>query len=77
MSIFLSGPNVFASEESMIDFGSNSNVPEEIVIATPEEENFVKNQPTQTFKGTKSNDVYPDLGDDQVLPFVAGLDSYE
>ncbi len=77
ISIFLSGPQVFASEESMIDFGINSNGSEETVIAIAEDENFAKNQPSQTSKEKKSNDVYPDLGDDQVFPFVAGLDSYE
>ncbi len=29
------------------------------------------------FTEGQDNSEYPDLGDDQVFPFVAGLDSYE
>ena len=40
-------------------------------VETSEQENNL------TYQESESDSRYPDLGDDQVFPFVAGLDSYE
>ena len=76
-SIFLGFSNVSATEESMVDVQSNSYNPKEMVVATTEDGNIIENENTKSFKDGKSRENYPDLGDDQVFPFVAGLDSYE
>ena len=77
ISIFLGFSNVSATEESMVDIQSNSYNPKEMVVATAKDGNIIENENSKPFNDGKDRENYPDLGDDQVFPFVAGLDSYE
>jgi len=55
---------------------SNGDNPLKIVIEPVlENQTLVDEEMEEPIDGTYKG--YPDLGDDQVFPFVAGLDSYE
>ena len=46
-------------------------------LETSEQENNFMSQKDELEITSDGKSRYPDLGDDQVFPFVAGLDSYE
>ncbi len=42
-----------------------------------EQDSDLASQPNKEQTQSADKNIFPDLGDDQVFPFVAGLDSYE
>ncbi len=67
---------VDAAQEFPLDNIGNEN-PLEIMIDPSNNPQSENNEDIKlSAEGTESS-AYPDLGDDQVFPFVAGLDSYE
>ncbi len=71
-SALLTGlPKVSSAEQpSFLNDKNNSN-PKEIVESSGSNEGISKSAESNM------KNQYPDLGSDQVFPFVAGLDSYE
>ncbi|KGG16140.1 MULTISPECIES: hypothetical protein [unclassified Prochlorococcus] len=64
------------SEETFADVNANISSKGDIGLNTFENDDVVEETdaaPTDT----NNISAYPDLGDDQVFPFVAGLDAYE
>ena len=55
-------------EESLNQKGNETNPPERVVDPSLDNQNTANQN---------SSDGYPDLGSDQVFPFIAGLDSYQ
>jgi len=51
---------------------SNGDNPLQIVIVPSDQEKTTDSLGTEIYKNNKK-DTYPDLGDEQVFPFVAGL----
>ena len=73
ISIFLIGcTGVFALSE-----GANGDNPLKIVIEPSMENLELSDEGTELPRREANKSDYPDLGNDQVFPFVAGLDSYE
>ncbi len=73
---FIGSLSVKALEESPLTEVNGENTLEVIIdpVSNTQLESDEKLETTNTEKGMNS---YPDLGDDQIFPFVAGLDSYE
>ena len=69
-SVFLVG----LTSVDALSADSNGQNPLKIVIVPSQEEQSLESETPMTESQTGG---IPDLGDDQVFPFVAGLDSYE
>ncbi|WP_269622670.1 hypothetical protein [Prochlorococcus marinus] len=63
----LANSSILENDKNMSEIGLDTLGEEQMLITQDKDENI---------SGT-NQESYPDLGDDQVFPFVAGLDSYE
>ncbi len=60
------------ASDSQLSKESNGDNPLQIVIVPSDQEKTTGSLGTEIYKNNKK-DPYPDLGDEQVFPFVAGL----
>ena len=75
-AMFIGSTSVKALDDSSLTEFSSANALE-IVMDQTNNTQIESDEDLDTTSTERDISPYPDLGDDQVFPFVAGLDSYE